>query len=170
MKTRAGLSHIIIVMLSGLIMMTSSNGKYFPRYWSFVRGIHRSPVNSPNQGQWRGALMFSLISNWTNSWANNGDTGDLRRHRTHYDVIIMWCTGENKIKKSPKQTKDMYWVSHSETFRFQIRRFNIWTHWNFTLLVTMMISYMSRITASICLTLFLKCISIHCGKFLTIYL
>ena len=35
--------------------------KHFPRYWPFVRGIHRSPVNSPNKGQWRGALMFSLI-------------------------------------------------------------------------------------------------------------
>ena len=35
--------------------------KHFPRYWSFVRGIHRSPVNSPHIGQWRGALMLSLI-------------------------------------------------------------------------------------------------------------
>ena len=35
--------------------------KHFPRYWSFVQGIHRSPVNSPHKGQWRGALMFSLI-------------------------------------------------------------------------------------------------------------
>ena len=34
--------------------------KHFPRYWPFVRGIHRSPVNSPHKGQWRGALMFSL--------------------------------------------------------------------------------------------------------------
>ena len=34
--------------------------KHFPRYWPFVRGIHRPPVNSPNKGQWRGALMFSL--------------------------------------------------------------------------------------------------------------
>ena len=25
--------------------------KYFPRYWPFVRGIHRSPVNSPHKGQ-----------------------------------------------------------------------------------------------------------------------
>ena len=23
------------------------------------------------------------------SWANDGDAGDLRRHRTHYDVIVM---------------------------------------------------------------------------------
>ena len=35
--------------------------KHFPRYWPFVRGIHRSPVNSPHIGQWRGAFMFSLI-------------------------------------------------------------------------------------------------------------
>ena len=38
--------------------------KPFPRYWPFVRGIHRSPVNSPHKGQWRGALMFSLICAW----------------------------------------------------------------------------------------------------------
>ena len=24
--------------------------KHFPRHWSFVRGIHRSPVNSPHKG------------------------------------------------------------------------------------------------------------------------
>ena len=32
--------------------------KHFPRYWPFVRGIHRSPVNSPHKGQWRGAVLF----------------------------------------------------------------------------------------------------------------
>ena len=35
--------------------------KHFPRYLPFVWGIHRSPENSPHKGQWRGALMFSLI-------------------------------------------------------------------------------------------------------------
>ena len=35
--------------------------KYFPRYWPFVWGIQWLPVNSPHKGQWRGALMFSLI-------------------------------------------------------------------------------------------------------------
>ena len=39
-------------------------GGNFPRYWPFVRGIHRSPVNSPHKGQSRGALMFSLICAW----------------------------------------------------------------------------------------------------------
>ena len=43
----------------------------------------------PSQSQWRGALMFSLICTWTNGWANNRVTGDLRRHRAHYDVHIM---------------------------------------------------------------------------------
>ena len=42
--------------------------KHFPHYWPFVRGIHRSPVNSPHKGQWRGALMFSLICVWINGW------------------------------------------------------------------------------------------------------
>ena len=36
--------------------------KHFPRYWTFERGIHLPPVHSPHKGQWRGALMFSLIS------------------------------------------------------------------------------------------------------------
>ena len=63
--------------------------KHFPRYWPFVRGIHRSPVNSPHKGQWRGALMFSLICVWINGWVNNRQACDLRRYRTHYDVTVM---------------------------------------------------------------------------------
>ena len=63
--------------------------KHFPRNWLFVRGIHRSPVNSPHKGQWRTALMFSLICVWINDWVNNREAGDLRRYRAHYDVIVM---------------------------------------------------------------------------------
>ena len=65
--------------------------KYVPRYWPFVWGIHRSPVNSPHKGQWRGALMFFFICAWPNGWINNQDTDDFRRHRAHYDVTVMWC-------------------------------------------------------------------------------
>ena len=54
--------------------------KHFPCYWSFVRGIHRSPVNSPHKSQWRGALIFSFICAWTNVSANNQDAGDLKSH------------------------------------------------------------------------------------------
>ena len=63
--------------------------KHFPRYWPFVRGIHQSPVNSPHKGQWRGALMFSLICVWINGWVNNCEAGDLRRYRAQYDVTLM---------------------------------------------------------------------------------
>ena len=63
--------------------------KHFPRNWPFVREIHRSPVNFPHKGQWRGVLMFSLIYAWTNDWVNNREAGDLRRQHGHYDVIVM---------------------------------------------------------------------------------
>ena len=33
----------------------------FSTYWPFVQDIHQSPVKSRHKGQWRGALMFSLI-------------------------------------------------------------------------------------------------------------
>ena len=66
--------------------------KYFPRYWPFVREIHRSPVNSPHKGQWRGALMLSIICAWINGWVNNHEVGDLRRHRAHHcDDLIKRC-------------------------------------------------------------------------------
>ena len=82
--------HITIVMHSNLlcgrlmcrlILPTSFHDdvikwKHFPRYWPFVQGIHRSPVNSPHKGQWRGALMFSLICAWINGRVNNPDAGD----------------------------------------------------------------------------------------------
>ena len=63
--------------------------KHFPRNWPFVREIHRSPVNFPHKGQWRGALMFSLIYAWINDWVNNREAGELRRQHGHYDVIVM---------------------------------------------------------------------------------
>ena len=67
--------------------------KHFQRYWPFVWGIHRSPVNSPHKGQWRGALMFSLIWAWINCLVNNREAVDLRRHPAHYGVIVMmFCT------------------------------------------------------------------------------
>ena len=61
----------------------------FSALLAFVRGIHRSLVNSPQKGQWRGGLMFSLICAWINGWLNNRDAGDLRRHRAHCDVIVI---------------------------------------------------------------------------------
>ena len=61
----------------------------FSALLAICAGIHLSPVNSPQKGQWRGALMFSLICAWTNGWVNNREAGDLRCHRAHYDVNVM---------------------------------------------------------------------------------
>ena len=66
--------------------MTSSNGNIFRVTGLLCEG---SPVNSPHKGLWHGVLMFSLICAWINSWVNNGEAGDLRRHSAHYDVSVM---------------------------------------------------------------------------------
>ena len=57
--------HLVLGILNGLHDDVIKS-KHFPRYWSFVRQIHRSPVNSPHKGHWREALMLSLICARTN--------------------------------------------------------------------------------------------------------
>ena len=66
-------------------MMTSSNGNIF-RVTGYLCGEFTSPRW---KGQRRGALMVSLIFARINDWVNNGEAGDLRRHRAHYDVIVL---------------------------------------------------------------------------------
>ena len=93
--------------------------KHFPRYWPFLWGIHRSPVNSRHKGQWRGALMFSLICAWLNGWVNNREASDLRRHRAHYDVIVMILSF-------------LYWSAFAYVWRafieFYLRNISLVTH------------------------------------------
>ena len=91
-------------------MMTSSNGNIFPRYWPFVRGIHRSQVNSPHKGQWRGALIFPLICAWINRWVNNREAGDLRNHRAHYDVSVMYPIDHNGLNRC------LYLIKHMDHY------------------------------------------------------
>ena len=71
--------------------------KHLKRYWPFVRWIHRSPVNSPHKGQWRGALLFSLICTRINGWVNNDEAGDLRRHSAHYDVTVIHFSNASPV-------------------------------------------------------------------------
>ena len=42
-------------------------------------------VTSPHKGQWRGALMFSLVYAWINDWINNREAGD-------WDAIVVIMT------------------------------------------------------------------------------
>ena len=89
--------------------------KHFPRYWPFVRGIHRSPVNSPHKDQWRRALMFSLICTRINGWVNNGEAGDFRRYRAHYDVTVMEYILTTSA--SPLDRDEVKWIWCSTIWR-----------------------------------------------------
>ena len=73
------------------IMMTSSNGNIL-RATGPLCGEFTVPVNSPHKGQWHWALVFSLICVWINGWVNNREAGELRWHRGHYDVNVMWLS------------------------------------------------------------------------------
>ena len=89
LTVRASLGFLVI-LAPGQFHDDVIKWKHFPRDLPFVRGIYRSPVDSSRKGQWRAALMFLLICAGTNGGANNRDVGDFRRHRTHYDVIVMY--------------------------------------------------------------------------------
>ena len=46
-------------------------------------------THTTHTGQWRGALMLTLICARINAWVYNSEAGDLRRYLPHYDVIVM---------------------------------------------------------------------------------
>ena len=80
---------LYLIVLFSLRMMTSSNG-IIVRVTIHLCGEFTGPRwYYTHKGQWRGTFMFSLICARINDWVNNGDAGDLRRHRTHYNVNIM---------------------------------------------------------------------------------
>ena len=128
--------------------------KQFPRYWPFVRGIHRSPVNSLHKGQWRGALKFSLICVWINGWVNNGEAGDLWRHLAHYDVTVMgYCCDKWEIWRRLKRmlwtngiSWDLSWECRSTAF---IHSFSIKFPFNWNLFMT----HNDMVVCSNCITL-----------------
>ena len=62
--------------------------KHFPRYWPFVRGIHRCiplTIKASDAELW----PFIMLCIWTNGWTNNREAGDLRRHQAHNVVTVM---------------------------------------------------------------------------------
>ena len=102
--------------------------KHFPRYWPFVRGIHRSPVNSPHKGQWRGALMFSLICVWINGWVNNREVGDLRLYRAHYGVIVMRHFHTDPLGLSKFTKTSVIIIQSFYTFFLVCSLYVVWRH------------------------------------------
>ena len=71
-------------------------------------GNSPGPVNSLHKGQWRGALMFSLICVWINGWVNNREAGDLRCHCAHYDIIVKFVLLLFWLVHSPHSNMDVF--------------------------------------------------------------
>ena len=61
---------------------------------------HDDVIKWKHKGQWRGALIFSLICAWINGWVNIGAVGDLRSHRAYYDVTVMMKLLSNVVQSS----------------------------------------------------------------------
>ena len=81
-----------------LCVMTSSNGNIFR-----VIGL----LSEEFTGHWWIPLTkvsdvelccFLWSLPWLNGWVNNREAGDMRRHRAHYDAIVMLCGASNKIQ------------------------------------------------------------------------
>ena len=74
------------------IMMTSSNGNIFrvtgPLCGEFTGHWWIPRTKASDTELW----CFLWSAPWINSWVNNREAGDLRPHRTHYDVAVMRCT------------------------------------------------------------------------------
>ena len=87
-----------------------------------VREIHRSPVDSPYKGQWRGALVFSLICDRTNGWENNRDAGDLIRHWAHCDIVLIF----NHSGAGPEHSKRARLLMARAPSQYKYLLFRVW--------------------------------------------
>ena len=96
-----------IFRVTGPLWGFPSVTSWFPSQKPVTQSL--SPVDSSHKGQWRGALMFSSICAWTSGWANNRGVGDLRRHRAHYDVTVIFVF-EEAIYRLPVHRKNRYVV------------------------------------------------------------
>ena len=99
-------------------MMTSSNGNIFRATGHLCGKLI---------GQWRGALMFSLICAWWNGWVNNREADVLRRHRAHYDVTVMTNQRSFRVLVQSMRTTLHYnvvshWLSPYPDWSLQIRK------------------------------------------------
>ena len=78
-----------------VFMMTSSNGNMF-RVTGFCAGNSPVTAGSPVTGEflWHRPVTRSFdvfFDLRLNKRLSKQDAGDLRRHRAHYDVTVMWC-------------------------------------------------------------------------------
>ena len=73
--------------------MTSSNGNILRvtgLWWGESTGDRWIPLTKASDAE---LWYFSSICSWTNVWSINREASDLKRHRAHYDVILMVLLG-----------------------------------------------------------------------------
>ena len=59
------------------------------KIFDFDFDFGNSPITDELTTQRQVTRSFDVFCAWINSWINNRDAGDLRRHHVHYDVTIM---------------------------------------------------------------------------------
>ena len=78
-----------LISMNHVSMMTSSNGNIFrvtgPLCGEFTGHRWLPHTKAIDAELW----CFLWSAPWINGWVNNREAGDLRRHRAHYDVIVM---------------------------------------------------------------------------------
>ena len=70
-------------------MMTSSNVNIFC-VTGHLCGEFTGPGEFPAQRPVTQSFDVFFDLRLNNDWVNNGEAGDLRRYRAHYDVIVMY--------------------------------------------------------------------------------
>ena len=93
-------------------MVTSSNGNIFrvtgPLSGEFT-GHRWTPLTKASDAElW--CFLWSLP--WINGWVNNREAGDLRGHRTHYDVMVMrpkLVTSNKLLYRSIVMNESTHW-------------------------------------------------------------
>ena len=127
--------HIKLYRRSSPNMMTSSNGTYSAL---LAIGAGNLPVTGkfPAQRPVTGSFDVSLICVWTDSWANNGTAGDLRRYRAHYDVIVMTTAWMQHLveENSSSILQPTFAIGHDKS-QFGLHRCNISIQTNNVLLL-----------------------------------
>ena len=73
------------------------------------------PGEFPAQRPVTQSFDFSLVCVRINGWVNNRETGDLRRHRAHYDVIVMMFIIRKREYWVTVDSQTGIWIQHFKT-------------------------------------------------------
>ena len=142
-KKHTALTTSILCQLCVVHTMTLSNVN-ISALLTFCAG--NSPcvtVNYPHKSQWRGAFIYIYILSapWITGWVNNREAGDLRRHRAHYDVIMMtreirtyWFDAEFDVVSHRRNNQNSFFemvtvwrnllvdgIIHKDPFQYSLR-------------------------------------------------